>query len=361
MALRMIVGASSLAYCAVAADPPPPANVALPWGPADCFVNKAFEDSEVYFEKNIEFGNADNPFKLFDKNDKLLLDVAFPSANDTRSLRPVLVWIHGGAFLPLSDLVPGSLPPQSVDNPENHQMVMTMATRGYVVVSMDYRVVPFFDIKELNTIRPPVVALEDARAAVRFVRKMASEWRIDTSRIAVGGDSAGAITAMAYGFTKHFSDGHSGNAGYSSSINSVLAVSGSMVDLAFCKSVGGAPDYEPVNCMFNGTAVPDGDLTDDISAGDIPAVMLHGTVDNIVPYAGALKAYARAQEVGVNLELFTIPGANHVPYNDVFNNVPDTITGGTEPYFLKWLTQLSGSLNLAEAECPSSSAQMMQV
>jgi len=355
MALRMIVRVSSLAYCAVAADPPPPANVALPWGPADCFVNKAFEDSEVYFERNIEFGSADNPFKLFKKHDKLLLDVAFPSANDTRSLRPVLVWLHGGAFLPLMKNY------WSVDNYENHQMVMTMATRGYVVVSMDYRVVPFFDIKELNTIRPPVVALEDARAAVRFVRKMASEWRIDTSRIAVGGDSAGAITAMAYGFTKHFSDGHSGNAGYSSSINSVLAVSGSMVDLAFCDSVGGAPDYEPVHCHFNGTAVPDGDLTDDISTGDIPAVMLHGTVDNIVPYAGALKAYARAQKVGVNLELFTIPGANHVPYNDVFNNVPDTITGGTEPYFLKWLTHLSGSLNLAEAECPSSSAQMMQV
>jgi len=203
----------------------------------------------------------------------------------------------------------------------------------------------------LKKLRPPQVALEDARAAVRFVRKMASEWRIDTSRIAVGGDSAGAIAAMAYGFTKQWSDGHSGNAGYDSSINSVIAVSGSMVDLAFCSTIGDAPDYKPVGCVFNGTATPDGDLTYEISAGDIPAVMLHGTVDNIVPYAGALKANARAQEVGVRLELLTIPGANHVPYDDVFNE--------DEPYFLKWLTFVSGSLNLAEAECPSISESVV--
>lgn len=324
-----------MTYGAVVADPPAPANVVLPWGPADCFINKAFQDSEVFFERDIEFGSADNPFFLGKKNESLTLDVAFPSAKDTRSLRPVLVWVHGGAFIGGDG---------SVDDGENKQMVMTMATRGYVVVSINYRLVPMVDIQALNTLKPPQVATEDARAAVRFVRKMASEWRIDTSRIVVGGDSAGAMTAMGYGFVKQFSDGHSGNAGYDSSINSVLAVSGSLVAQGFC-SIGDAPDYKPTGCTFDGTGTPDGDVTYQMSAGDIPVVMLHGTADNIVPYAGAFEANARAQEVGVRMELLTIPGAGHVPYADVFNE--------DEPYFRQWLTFVSGSLNLAEAECPS--------
>jgi len=336
MALRVIIGVSSVTYRAVAADPPAPANVVLPWGPADCFINKAFQDSEVFFERDIEYGFADNPFFLGKKNESLTLDVAFPSKKDARSLRPVLVWVHGGAFIGGEG---------SVDSGDNKQMVMTMATRGYVVVSINYRLLPTVDIEELNTIKPAQVALEDARAAVRFVRKMASEWRIDTSRIVVGGDSAGAITAMGYGYAKQFSDGHSGNAGYSSSINSVLAVSGSMVSLGFCSSSSGAPDYIPSGCSFNGTGGPDGDLTPEMSAGDVPAVMIEGTADTVVPYYGALKAKARAKEVGVNMEFLSIPGAGHVPYGDVFNE--------DEPYFLKWLTHVSGSLNLAEAECPS--------
>jgi len=327
-----------MTYCAVAEDPPAPANVVLPWGPADCFINKAFQDSEVFFERDIEFGSADNPFFLGKKNESLTLDAAFPSKNDARSLRPVLVWVHGGAFIGGEG---------SVDSGDNKQMVMTMATRGYVVVSINYRLVPMVDIQALNTIKPPQVAVEDARAAVRFVRKMASEWRIDTSRIVVGGDSAGAITAMGYAYAKQFTDGHSGNAEYDSSINSVLVVSGSMYSVAFCSSSSGAPDYVPSGCSFNGTAGPDGDLTYQMSAGDIPSVMIEGTADTVVPYYGALKAKARAQEVGVNMEFLSVPGAGHVPYGDVFNEA--------EPYFLKWLTHVSGSLNLAEAECPSSS------
>lgn len=338
MALRAILGVSSLTYCAVSSDPPAPANVVLPWGPADCFIDKAFQDSEVFFERDIEFGAADNPFFMGKKNESLTLDVAFPSAKDDRKLRPVLVWVHGGAFIGGDG---------SVDSGDNKQMVMTMATRGYVVVSINYRLVPMVDIEALNTIKPPQVAVEDARAAVRFVRKMASEWRVDTSRIVVGGDSAGAITAMGYGYAKQFSDGHSGNAGYDSSINSVLSVSGSMVSLGFCSSDSGAPDYIPAGCSFNGTGGPDGDLTYQISAGDIPVVMLHGTADDVVPYYGALKAKARAEEVGVRMEFLSIPGAGHVPYGDVFNE--------NEPYFRQWLTHVSGSLNLAEAECPSSS------
>ena len=66
-----------------------------------------------------------------------------------------------------------------------------MAARGFVAVSINYRLTGSF--YGLTSDQPPLDAQEDARAAVRFLRKVAnqSDWRIDTGRIAVGGDSAG--------------------------------------------------------------------------------------------------------------------------------------------------------------------------
>jgi len=244
-----------------------------------------------------------------------------------------MLWIHGGAFL-------------GGDKKDDQQMFNTLVARGYVVASVNYRMVTAGGIGALESIKPALVAAEDARAAIRYLRMKASEWRLDTDRFVVGGDSAGGITADFIGFTKNYTDGESGNPGYDSSVNAVLHVSGGMMDLAFCTSAGKAPDYTPGGCIVN-SIKRGGDLTNELSAGDVPVAMLHGTGDTTVPYISALKMDARATEVGVKHDLITIPGAGHVPYGDIFNE--------NEPYFKRWLTFLSGSLNLAEAECPSSS------
>merc|ERR1712039_1168816 len=74
-------------------------------------------------------------------------------------------------------------------------------------------------------------------------------------------------------------------------------------------------------------------------------IELHGTADTTIPYVGGLKMDARANATGVPHDLITIPGAEHMP----FGNILDP----NEPYFLRWLNDLSGFLNLAKAECPS--------
>merc|ERR1711988_340858 len=120
-----------------------------------------------------------------------------------------------------------------------------VATHGYVVLSINYRMITgglVPAIWDLLTVKPAQIAGQDARAAVRYVRKHAVELRVDPNRIIIGGESAGAISANFYGFTKGYADGASGNAGYDSSINAVISVSGSMRDLAFCASVGPAPN-----------------------------------------------------------------------------------------------------------------------
>ena len=96
-----------------------------------------------------------------------------PSSDDQL---PGLIYFHGGGF------VAGSL--------ETHDSIArALAQSGAVrVASVDYRLAPEH--------RFPA-ALEDALAAVRYISEHASEFGIDSARLSVCGDSAGATLAAA--------------------------------------------------------------------------------------------------------------------------------------------------------------------
>ena len=87
---------------------------------------------------------------------------------------PALIYFHGGGFV--------------ICNLDTHDRICRMLANasGCVVVSVDYRLAPEH--------RYPAAA-EDAYSATRYVAEHASEFGIDPSRIAVGGDSAGANLA----------------------------------------------------------------------------------------------------------------------------------------------------------------------
>ena len=90
------------------------------------------------------------------------------------ALSPALVWFHGGGF------VLGSL--------ESHDGVCRALARrsGVVIVSVDYRLAPEH--------RFPA-GVDDAIAATRWVLENGASIGIDSSNVAVGGDSAGGNLA----------------------------------------------------------------------------------------------------------------------------------------------------------------------
>jgi acetyl esterase/lipase len=128
-----------------------------------------------------------------------------------------------------------------------------------------------------------VDAIEDAQAAVRFMRANAATYRIDPARIAVGGTSAGAITALNVGYGTPV-PGISGTPGESSAVAAAVSLSGAQL------------------------------FTNQIGAGDPPALLFHGTADTVVPYAWATATVDAAETAGLPVELVEWEGAGHVPY-----------------------------------------------
>jgi len=118
--------------------------------------------------------------------DALTLNVWTPACDGAR--RPVLVWIHGGAFQSGS----GSLPLYDARR---------LARRGdVVVVTFDYRVgaLGFLELDDVPGFEGASnLGLQDQSAALRFVRAHADRFGGDPARVTVFGESAGAGSILA--------------------------------------------------------------------------------------------------------------------------------------------------------------------
>ena len=201
----------------------------------------------------------------------LKLDLYQPTG-DTAAKRPALVWVHGGGFT-------------MGDKSSGRARATFFAQLGYVAVSINYRLLSP-DGCGGNPNPTPVcqnAALEaqhDAQAAVRWLRANAATYRIDTSRIAMAGASAGAVTSV-LAATHSEDPGTSGNPGFASDIRAAVSVSGGM----------------PTNEL--------------IDAGDAPTLFIHGTADQVVPFAWALQNAAAMYNLGILTVLEPLEGAGH--------------------------------------------------
>ncbi|MGZ4797143.1 MAG: alpha/beta hydrolase [Acidimicrobiia bacterium] len=213
---------------------------------------------------DITFGTATN---LSNTPVTLTLDMYQPPADDTVTRRPAIVWVHGGSF-------------SSGDksSPELVDESNTFAAAGYVNVSINYRLEPG-GCSATNPTGSCISAIQeataDAQTAVAWLRTNAATYGVDPDRIAIGGSSAGAITALQVGYAT------SDNAG--AGVRAAVSLSGA-------------------------------NLLENVGAGDAPALLFHGTSDPLVPYQWAVNTVNAAQSAGLPVFLETWNGAGHVPY-----------------------------------------------
>jgi len=242
--------------------------------------------AEVEFEEGIEYANPDEQH--------LKLNLARPAEVKDGQRLPAIVCIHGGGF-------------RAGDRKGWDGRCKMLAERGYVAVTVEYRLAPKHQFP---------AAVEDCKAAVRWLRLNAEKYHVDPDRIGVTGDSAGGHLALFLGVTGdvHDFDGDQ-NPGPSSRVNCVVDFYGPS-DLT--KSYGRSVDAAEVLPLFLG-----GDVEHErkrhilasplfwVTPNAAPTLLIHGSEDKYVNYEQAGWMFQRLMESQVETELLPLVGAGH--------------------------------------------------
>ncbi len=256
----------------------------------------------------IKFGEGVQPnFINPNATQELFLDLYQP-AGDTLSRRPLIIWAFGGAF------VFGTRP-----SPDIVTLCNAFASRGYVNASIDYRLTPELLVNgdAVKAYEAIMKGVHDMAASIRYFYKDAATvdaYRIDTTKIFIGGVSAGGFTAL---HTLHLDEidevptdilnlfidngsfpGNSGNPGYSQDVAGVINLCGALGDTAWIDPIG------------------------------VPIVSLHGDEDDVVPHDsqintlfginlvthGTASIHPKLDQIGTENDFYIFHGAGHTPF-----------------------------------------------
>ena len=237
-------------------------------------------------------------------NKKLELDLFIPKSPVAEPM-PVVVCMHGGGYVVNRRIW-------------FEPFAQYLASKGMAAVTIDYRKIPAVTIRE---------CINDAKAAVRWVRANAEAYGIDPDRIGALGASAGAHAVALLATTGNVPEleGAGGNPGTSSAVKAVvgLATPASRLD----------GQSEPSN--RHGLSPEEARLLspyENVSRSSAPIFLIHGTEDGTVEPQNSQDLYDRYQEFGVHVELKWIPGEDHGFYEGT-----DMAIALASEFFLKHL------------------------
>ena len=286
------------------------------------YLDEVFENVDI--TENVVYGNApDLPFIfLFEWNTvdiDLDMDIYEP-ANDNESQRPVIIFLHPGAFFSGSK--------------ESDDMVTlsnSAAKRGYVAISANYRL-GLNIVSTYSGERAVYRGVQDASALVRYLREYHEELRIDPDNIFIWGSSAGSFIGLHLAYSDDSERPESTYGG------------------------GNDPDLSCIDCEgnnYNHSSKPDalvscwgaiGDLDWINSDDNIPTIMFHGTSDLVVPYDyglpftinialpivyGSSQIYNRLNSLNIESEIYLEQNEGHEYWGALNGNW----VGGPNEYY----------------------------
>lgn len=227
---------------------------------------------------------------------KLLLDLYLPA--DARN-RPLLVWVHGGAWRS-----------GSRDNPP----LGFLLEAGYAVASVDYRLSP--------VARFPA-QVHDIKGAIRFLRARQTTYGYEARKVGILGSSAGGHLAALVGVTNSHNDlegNVGGNTDQSSSVQAIVDYYGPTNFLTILKQstphglgvrvpalellLGGVPDDQPELARMASPVLH-------VDRADPPLLMLHGDQDPQVPINQSHELQGAYQQQGLDARLEVVHGGAH--------------------------------------------------
>ncbi len=245
---------------------------------------RADEGKKVTVENDLTYQNVDGR--------ALKLDLARPAEGNGPF--PAVLVIHGGGW-------------RAGNKSENRPALMEFARRGYVAVSPQYRFAP-------KDVFP--AQIHDAKAAVRWVKGHAKEYKVDPARVGAMGFSAGGHLSLMLG-TTGASDGLEGDAAgatVDSSVQAVVNFSGP-TDLSVSDfpelSRSLVKDFLGGDPKDRAKEAAQASPVKFLSKGDAPILSFQGTKDPLVPVTQATKLAEAMTAAGVPGRVEFFVGAGH--------------------------------------------------
>lgn len=229
------------------------------------------------------------------------LDLYLPAGRNNPC--PLIIYIHGGAF--------------AFGTKETERLPKHLRdSKGYAIASLDYR---------LSGDAPFPAALEDCKAAVRWLRAHAKIYRLDPARFMAWGNSAGGHQAAMLGTTggiKTFDVGGD-YLHVSSTVQGVVDYYAptdflQMDDHALPNSQQHNSPNSPESRYIGGSITEHPDKVKQanpithVSVGTPPPFFIaHGTNDHIVPFHQSELLVAALENVGTPVTFHAVEGAEH--------------------------------------------------
>ncbi|MBN2128358.1 MAG: alpha/beta hydrolase [Sedimentisphaerales bacterium] len=234
------------------------------------------------------------------------LDLYLPtdpeSTDNTPEQRPLIVWIHGGAWQAGS---------------KNRCPARRFVGEGYAVASINYRL-------SQHAIFP--AQIQDCKAAIRHLRAHAEHYGLDTTLFGVWGSSAGGHLVALLGTTGGMEEFDVGpNPGVSSRVQAVCDFFGptdfSKMNRFWSTMDHDAPD-SPESKLIGGPVQQNKDKVRRaspityVTKDDPPFLIVHGDKDPLVPHNQSEMLYDALKKASVDATFYTVQGGAHGRFND---------------------------------------------
>lgn len=213
---------------------------------------------------------------------EMRLDLFLP--NSGKAPFPGVVYIHGGGW-------------RGGSKSAFERQAAHMATRGFIGAAIEYR---------LSGEAKYPAAIDDARAALRYLRENAKALRLDAARIGAAGGSAGGHLVSLLGVHGE--------------VRAVAAFNPAVDFLSLGQR--GPTNADNSIAVFLGKPLAEGRAIwveaspiEHVSAKSAPTLFLHGTADTTVPFQQSTDMMAKLKAAGVRAELFRAEGAGHGFFN----------------------------------------------
>jgi acetyl esterase/lipase len=296
-------------------------------------ISAKVQPEDRYPERHVDFpggvtGSPDLVYSTLPGFRPLHLDLYRPTLGTSRPNSPLVVYVHGGGWS-------GGHTRQSGAFTRWPLVLASLASRGYVVASVEYRL--------SGEARFPA-AVQDIKAAIRWLRANAERYRIDASRVLIWGASAGGQLAALVATSCNVSELEPPVAGavdpqtpqraadQSANVSSAgsdcvqAAVTWYGVfdfrtlagqrsaDSAVARNQPESADSRYLGCQISecpADVVASASPVTYVKRGDPPMLLIHGSADKTVPVQQTQEMYEKLRSAGVPAELFLIPDVDH--------------------------------------------------